>query len=66
MSPVLDLLQFTHSLKAAFAIWCFDSTTEFQQRMQQQAEYWSALHTNFIIYSRCFSSVQLKFLQCLA
>jgi len=27
MPPVLDLLQFTHSRKAAFAIWCFDLTT---------------------------------------
>jgi len=29
----LGLLQFTHSLKAAFAIWCFDLTTEFQPGM---------------------------------
>jgi len=33
MSPVLGLLQFTHSRKAAFAIWCFDLTTEFQPGM---------------------------------
>jgi len=33
MSPVLGLLQFTHSLKAAFAIWYFDLTTEFQPGM---------------------------------
>jgi len=26
MSPVLCLLQFTHSLKAALAIWCFEYT----------------------------------------
>jgi len=30
---VLGLLQFTHSRKAAFAIWCFDLTTEFQPGM---------------------------------
>jgi len=33
MSPVLGLLQFTHSRKAAFAIRCFDLTTEFQPGM---------------------------------
>jgi len=33
MSTVLDLLQFTHRRKAAFAIWRFDFTTEFQPRM---------------------------------
>jgi len=33
MSPVLVLLQFTHSRKAAFAIWCFDLTTELQPGM---------------------------------
>jgi len=33
MSPVLGLLQFTRSRKAAFAIWCFDLTTTFQPGM---------------------------------
>ena len=33
MSPDLGLLQFTHSRKAAFAIWYFDLTTEFQPGM---------------------------------
>jgi len=33
MPPVLVLLQFTHSRKAAFAIWCFDLTTAFQLKM---------------------------------
>ena len=33
MPPVLGLFQFTHSRKAAFAIWCFDLTTEFQPGM---------------------------------
>ena len=33
MSAVLGLLQFTDSRKAAFAIWCFDLTTEFQPGM---------------------------------
>jgi len=33
MPPVLALLQFTHSRKAALAIWCFDLTTEFQPGM---------------------------------
>ena len=33
MSPVLYLLQFTHSRKTAFAIGCFDLTTEFQPGM---------------------------------
>jgi len=33
MPPVLGLLQVTQSRKAAFAIWCFDLTTEFQPGM---------------------------------
>ena len=33
MSPDLGLLQFTHSRKAAFAIWCFHLNTEFQPGM---------------------------------
>jgi len=31
MPPVLGLLQFIHSQKAAFAMWCFHLTTEFQR-----------------------------------
>ena len=33
MPPILGLLKFTHSRKTAFAICCFDLTTEFQPRM---------------------------------
>ena len=82
MSPVLGLLQFTHSRKAAFAIWCFDLTTEFQPGMSnlpslflpvvltaEDAAASKALVSSaykFSISSRCFSSVQLKFWQCVA
>jgi len=75
--PVLGLLQVTHSLKAAFAIWCFDLTTEFQPEMlnlpsfflpvvliEEGAAASRALVSSaykFSVFSRCFSSVQLKF-----
>jgi len=81
MSPDLGLLQFTHSWKAAFAIWCFDLTTEFQPGMLNLPSFFlpvgliaedaatsRALVSSaykFYISSRCFSSVQLKFWQCL-
>ena len=77
MSPVLGLLQFTHSRKAAIAIWCFDLTTEFQPGMLHLPSFFlpvgliaenaaasRALVSSaykFSISSRCFSSVQLKF-----
>jgi len=78
---VLGLLHFTHSRKAAFAIWCFDLTTEFQPGMLNLPSFFlpavliaeddaasRALVRSaykFSISSRCFSSVQLKFWQCL-
>ena len=81
MSPVLGLLQFTRIRKAAFAIWCFDLTTEFQPGMlnlssfslpvfliAEDAAASRALVSSaykFSISSRCFSSVQFKFWQCL-
>ena len=77
MPPVLGLLQFTHSRKAAFATWCFDLTTEFQPGMLNLPSFFlpvvlitedagasRALVSSaykFSISSRCFSSVQLKF-----
>jgi len=77
MPPVLGLLQITHSRKAAFAIWCFDLTTEFQTGMLNLPSFFlpvvlvaedaaasRALVSSaykFYISSRCFSSVQLKF-----
>ena len=80
MSPVLGLLQFTHSRKAAFAIWCFDLTAEFQPGIlnlhssffpvvliAEDAAASRALVSSaykFSISSRCFSSVQLTFWQC--
>ena len=64
MPPVLGLLQIAHSQKAAFAIWCFDLTTEFQPGMLNlpsfvlpvvliaedaaASRHWSALHTSFL------------------
>ena len=81
MSPVLGLQQFTHCRKAAFAIWCFDLTTEFQPGMLNFPSFFLPVVLNaedaaegralvssaykFSISSRCFSSVQLKFWQCL-
>jgi len=41
MPPVLGLLQFTHSLKAAFTIWCFHLTTEFQPGMLNVPSFFS-------------------------
>jgi len=77
MPPVLGLLQFTNSRKAAFAIWCFDLTTEFQPGMLMLPSFFlpvvlitedaaasRALVSSaykFSISYRCFSSVQLKF-----
>jgi len=77
MSPVLGLWQFTHSLKAAFAIWCFDLTTEFQPGMLNSPSFFLPVVLNaedaaasralvssvykYYVSSRCFSSVQLKF-----
>jgi len=70
-------LQFTHNQKAAFAIWCFYLTTEFQSGMlnllafflpvvlnaEEEAASRELISSayNFSISSRCFSSVQLKF-----
>jgi len=64
MPPILGLLQFIHSRKAALAIWCFDLTTKFQPGMLNlppfflpfvlitrdvgPAEHWLALHTSFL------------------
>ena len=77
MSPVLGLLQFAHSRKAAFAIWCFDLTTEFQPGMLNLPSFLLAVGLiaedaaairalvssayKFSISSRCFSSVQSEF-----
>ena len=76
MLPVMGLLQFTHSWKAAFAIWCFDLTTEFQPgilnlpsfflpvvSIAEDAAASRALVSSaykFSISFRCFSSVQSK------
>jgi len=77
MPLVLGLLWFTHSQKAAFAIWWFDFTTEFQPGMLNLPSFFLPVVLNaedaaasralvssaykFSISSRCFSSVQLKF-----
>jgi len=82
MSPVLCLLQFTQTQKAAFAIWCCALTTEFQPGMLNLPAFFLPAVLNaeevvasrelvssaykFSISSRCFSSVQLKFWQCVA
>jgi len=60
MPPVLGLLQFINSQKAAFAIWYFDLTTEFKPGMLNlpafflpvvlKTEHWSTLHTNFLFH----------------
>jgi len=49
MPPVLGLLQFTHSQKAAFTISCFDLTTDFQPGMlnSMQNERKSTNKTNY-------------------
>jgi len=41
MSLFLGLLQFTHSRKAALAIWCFYLTTEFQPGMLNLPSFFS-------------------------
>jgi len=53
MSPVLGLLQFTHSRKAAFAIWCFDLTTEFQPERPECRTYVQCDKTRSILIEKC-------------